>query len=445
MALKIENTLKRARALRRLPGSDSPLELPRMVKDAMAFLLERFERHGPVFKTRFFTPIVFLIGTEANKSIMVTRRTEFSFGRGYGITNANVVFDGSIMLQDGAEHKRTRGMLTPAVGRLAVQSSGEQVYRIWSDAVERMAAADSFDAYQGAEHATFDVAANTITGLDLGPETDSFRPLMHTIIGGMMAPVPYRIPFLSLDRAVKAREAIIDLMRPKIQAARRAEEPPGLVGLLAQYRDEDGTALSDDEIGRHLILLFWAAYDTTASASSWILHTLAYRPDWQERLREELAAVPESDVGLLETNKKLKQLDWFLYELERMYPSALFFPRVAIEDIEYNGHVIPADTPVFYSPYMTHRDPATWDQPNTFDPDRWDPDNDRSAKLSHLVGFGGGPRLCLGRAFAKLQLKIQIYTLLRNHRIEPVPRCVPKVQGVPVHHPTDSYLRLVRL
>ncbi len=79
---------------------------------------ERFDRHGRVFKTRLVFPAVVLVGDEANKSILVTRRTELSFGQGYARTAVKRVFEGSIMLQDGDAHDRTRDILAPAVGKL---------------------------------------------------------------------------------------------------------------------------------------------------------------------------------------------------------------------------------------------------------------------------------------------------------------------------------------
>ena len=94
-----------------------------MLRDATHFLHTRFERHGRVWKTRLVYPVVFLVGDEANKSILVTRRHEFSFGRGYAQTAVNRIFEGSIMLQDGAEHRRSRDILSPAVGKLALRES----------------------------------------------------------------------------------------------------------------------------------------------------------------------------------------------------------------------------------------------------------------------------------------------------------------------------------
>ena len=129
-----------------------------------------------------------------------------------------------------------------------------------------------------------------------------------------------------------------------------------------------------------------------------------------------------------------------------MYPSALFFPRIVIEDHDFDGLVVPAETPLFYTPYLTHRDPGSWDHPNAFLPERWDASwPGRRARPADLVGFGGGPRTCLGKAFAKLQLKIMVYVLLNRYQLSPDPVSKFSVQGLPVHHPVNSRIRFESL
>jgi cytochrome P450 len=424
-----------------IPGSDSYLELYALLRDAARFLHERFERYGRVWKTRLVYPVVFLVGEQANKSVLVTRRHSFSFGLGYAQTAVKRVFEGSIMLQDGDDHARMRDILSPAVGRLAIHECTRAVHGIWSDAAVRLGDGRAADVYDVAQRTTFDVAANVLTGLSLGAETEAFRPHFERLIAGIMAPTSIRVPFGRLDRALDARAALEELMRPRILAA-RAAPPIGLLGQLAHHRDEAGRPLPVDEITRHLLLLFWAGYDTTASSGAWVLHELARRVDWQERLRAELRDAVGDDAGALDESRELVQLGAFLNEIERLYPSALFFPRIALEDFAIEGHTIPRGTPTFYSPYVSHRDPASFENQNAFDPDRWLPARkERRASPARLVGFGGGPRICLGKAFAKTQLKLMIHAILSRYRIEPDPTCRPTVQTLPVHHPKGSKVR----
>lgn len=433
-----------ARELRGLPGSDSLLELGALLRDPPLFFLERFEKYGPVFRSRLVFPVVFLIGEEANKTMLITERAKFAMGLGYQKTAVDCIFHNSIMLQDGADHARTRGILSPVVGRLAVRESAEAVSGIWSRAVAKIAASDGpVDVFEVAQQATFEVAANTITGLELGEETDRYRPDFDDLIGGIMAPTKHRIPFGVLDRAMRARDRLIAALIPKVDAA-RTTEPQGLVGQLAHHRDPDGTQLSSTEIAEHLLLLFWAAYDTTASATSWVLKNLAERADWQDRIRDEFATHIGDDVGAVEGSKDLHALEWFLLENERMFPSPLFFPRVLTESTEFNGYVLPAGTAVMYSPYASHRDPASFVDPNAFRPERWDPAlGALRAKPKLLVGFGGGARVCLGKAFARMQLKLLVHAFVRSHRVEPDPTCRPSVRGLPIHHPVGARIRLV--
>jgi cytochrome P450 len=434
----------RASPLDAIPGSDSYLELARLLRDAPLFLHERFDRHGRVFRTRLAYPVVFLIGEEANKSVLVTRRQELSFGLGYARTAVKRVFEGSIMLEDGDAHDRTRDVLSPAVGKLAIRQSSAQIHGIWSRAAER-AEGRAVDAYALTERATFEVAANVLTGLSLGAETEAFRPHFERLIGGIMSPVNARVPFGPLDRALTARAKLTELLRPRVEAAR--EEPPaGLLGQLAHHRDANGRYLPVDQVVGHLLLLFWAGYDTTASAGSWVLHELARRIDWQERLRAELLDVVGDDPGGIEGKRELEQVAWFLQEIERLYPSALFFPRIATTDFRFERYLIPRGTPVFYSPYLSHRDPATFESPNTFDPERWSPARgDRRAVVGKLVGFGGGPRVCLGKPFARQQLKLMLHAILSRYRIEPDPTCRPTIQAIPVHHPNGSRIFFTKI
>jgi len=425
-----------------IPGCDEQRELLRMLRDPCLFFQRRFNRHGYIFKSRLVYPVVFLIGAEANKTIMVTRRHDFSYRLGYGQLALSRVFEESIMIMDGEEHQRTRDMLSPAVGRLAICDSAARVNDIWTRAVADAADGNAHDCYLVSERTTFVAAAHALTGLELGRETETFRPYFERLIKGTMAATKHRFPFGKLDRSLRAREQLMRMMRPRIIAARK-RSPAGLVGQLAHYRDERGRMLPTDTVSAHLLMLMWAAYDTTASAGSWVLHVLARRPDWQRRLRDESESVLGDEPISAENAGKLPQLTWFLRELERMYPSVLFFPRVALKDIAFDGYVVPKGTATYYSPYLTHRDPAEFDNPAAFDPDRWDPDRPgRRARASVLVGFGGGPRVCLGKAFAQLQLRMMVNAIVRGYRAEPDATCRPKIQGLPIHHPNQSRVRL---
>jgi cytochrome P450 len=426
-----------------LPGSASPRELLAMRKDPLAFLHTRFAMHGRVFKSNLVVPCVFVVGEAWNRTLLVTRRSDFGFGQGYARTAVRHVFEDSIMLQDGADHARTRAALAPAVSRLSVRDSVATMRGLWAGQLARAAAQGGADAYELAERGTFDVAARVLLGLAIGPESEAFRAEFERLIGGMLALVPVPIPFGRLAAALTARRALFRMLTPHVERMRR-HGGQGLAVQLFDVRDERGSPLSSEEIVGHLLLLAWAGYDTTASAATWLLVTLAERHDLQELLRAELAGVDPDDATALETGKGLSETECFLLELERMYPSAVLFPRITTRHVEHEGAVIPEDTLVLYTPYLSHRDPTSFAHPNTFDPERFSA-RSGSARNSagQLFGFGGGPRICLGKPFAKLQLKVLLHTLLARYELEPDPTARPRTLVFPVHHPLGARVRLV--
>lgn len=426
---------------RAIPGTSSPLELRAMVQNPFAFFEERYLKHGPIFRSSLVYPVVWMMGAEANRTIMVSGRENFSYAGGYGQLAFGKLFQQNILLLDGEEHLRTRTLLEPAVNRLGLGEVIDQVQSIWDSAADKLERRPHGDVYDIAQRATFEASAMALTGLKDGSELDAMRPHFEAMIVGAMAHTKLRYPNGILDRGLKSRDVLVDMLRPHIERARRDPEPKGFLGRLAQDKDEHGRYLPIEDVIHHTMLLFWAGYDTTASAGSWVLHLLAHHPEWQDRIRENVWDALGDEPYQLKGSAKLTTLSWFLREVERCGPSLTMFPRTAMRDFEFGGYTVPAGTPVFWSPWMSQRCPEAFPHPHAFDPGRWDPARgEDQAKGKYMVGFGGGPRLCLGRNFAQMQLRILVTTLVRRFHIEPDATRPFTIQGLPTHHPVDSYV-----
>jgi cytochrome P450 len=116
----------------------------------------------------------------------------------------------------------------------------------------------------------------------------------------------------------------------------------------------------------------------------------------------------------------------------------LLFPRLVTQDIELNGKTVPKGTMLFWSPFLNHQNKGRFDNPDVFDPERW---GRKDAPTTSLVGFGGGPRICLGKAFALVQLRVMATTLLRRFSIAHANGPEVKVLALPTHRPRDVKLR----
>lgn len=411
-----------------------------MLADPARFLRERHAAHGDLWKTRLIVPIVVAVGPGANQSMLVTEREHFSHKHAYGDLAVGRIFAGSLLVKDGAPHKVDRDILQPAVGRLGLGHSIDRVHDIWQRGSADLAARGDVDVYEMARDITFEVSANALVDLEL-TEMAEWRTLFEGLIDGALANVRTRLPFGRLDRGLKARAALIKKLVPRIEEARH-REARGMLGLLAHHKDAEGNPLRAEDIAAHVLLLFWAGYDTTASTGGWALHMLADRPEWQDRLVAESERVLGDRPMTLEDQDALVEHNFFLKEIERLCPVVLFFPRRTTDDVTVHGQAIPRGTMMFWSPYLTHLDPRTFEDPLLFDPMRFSPTRgDRQAKLPYLVGFGAGPRICLGKAFALLQLRVMTTTILRRFRIERV--AAGEILALPTHRPKGSIVRFV--
>lgn len=379
-----------------IPGTMSFLETPRMLGDPVGFITKRHRTLGNVFKTRLGMPTVFLLGPEANKSLLVTQRHAFSHKGGYGTTPLIRLFENSLIVLDGEEHKHDRDILQPAMARVGLTDSLGPMLAAWQATAATLGDGQSRDVYTFMQRTTFEVSANVLMGFKLGDELEAVFPLFEQLIAGSMTLTPFRVPFGKLDRALKARQQLMDLLVPRVEEMRR-QEPVGLAGRLAHHRNEEGQSIPAARVVEHLLLLFWAGYDTTASTGGWVLHELANHPAWQETLLEEQLAVLADAPLNLDAMNLLPRQQFFLREVERFRPVVLFFPRLVTQDVEVEGFNIPAGVLAFYSPYATHRMENLFHDAHVFDPWRWDGTRHaRPAQATMLVGFGGGPRICLG-------------------------------------------------
>ena len=180
-------------------------------------------------------------------------------------------------------------------------------------------------------------------------------------------------------------------------------ERDDILSLLLTARDEDGEGLTDSELRDELMTLLLAGHETTATALSWTLERLVRHPDVLARLTEEARAGDEDDGG--------EYMDAVIKEALRLRPVVPAVARYLTEPTELGGRVLPAGIHITPSIYLTHRNPAIYDDPERFRPERF---LERPAGTYEWIPFGGGTRRCLGATFALFEMKIVLGEVLRR-------------------------------
>jgi cytochrome P450 len=179
--------------------------------------------------------------------------------------------------------------------------------------------------------------------------------------------------------------------------------------------------MSDRQLRDEVMTLFLAGHETTANALTWTWYLLSTHPEIERRLEMELAAGLGGRTPTLADLSQLTYIGMVIQEAMRLYPPAWIIGRNALEADQIGGYDIPAGSTVVLSPYVTHRHPDFWVNPEGFDPERFTPERSRGRPYFAYFPFGGGPRLCLGNNFALLEARLALATVAQRYRLELVP------------------------
>lgn len=439
--------LQRRAALAAIPGEDG---LPvigntlRMLRDPAGFGRHMVERYGPIFRNHAFgSPTVSLMGAEANELILLDRERIFSSEQGWGPL-LNLLFPRGLMLMDFDRHRADRRVMAVAFKpepmrhyARSLNAGAARAIAGWGGRPMRF--------YDAIKALTLDLAAESFLGMPLGAEADQINRAFVDEVQASIAPIRRPWPGTPMRRGARARAYLIDLFTREIPARRRGDGAD-FFSQFCRATDEAGDPLPALAIADHMNFLMMAAHDTITSSATSLVMLLGRNPDWQDRLREEIA-----DVGLGRDGDpadgrldRLVLTDYAFKEALRLIPPVPSLPRRAIRDFSFGGYAIPAGTQIGVSVGYTHQMAEHWPDPETFDPLRFTPEAVRARHKYAWVPFGGGAHMCLGLHFATMQVRILMAQLLSRYRIELDPGSGDKWQAWPIPRPVDGLpLRLM--
>jgi len=272
---------------------------------------------------------------------------------------------------------------------------------------------------------TLRALGRSVLGLDLDERADeiglALRTSLEWVADRAARPInpPRWLPTKGQRAARRANETLHRLAAEILHAVRAdAERDAPLVRALIQAIDEEtGRPLTDEEICHELVLFMLAGHDTTSTTLTYALWSLGHHRDIQDQVRAEVGALGEralspDDVAELGLTVRV------LHEALRLCPPAAGTVRSPTCDLVVDGYRVEAKTIAAVSFYAMHRDPALWDDPLRFDPDRFLPERSKGRSRWQYLPFGGGPRSCIGDHFAMLEATLALATIVRAVEIE---------------------------
>ena len=274
-----------------------------------------------------------------------------------------------------------------------------------------------------------EVLEQTLFSQGLGREASAFQRAVTDYFDsfGRLDPLdllraPAFLPRLGRLRgrpALKFFDTVVDTIIDSRKSLSNAggAAPRDLLTLLLEAKDpETGKGLPDADIRANIVTFIFAGHETTANGLTWTLYLLSQAADWRRRAEEE--AERAYDPARPSSFEGCETLRAVFEEALRLYPPAAMLSRQAIADDEILGVPIPAGAVVSISPYVLHRRPSLWINPDAFDPSRFlGPNCDRIDRFAYIP-FGAGPRVCIGMPFSLQEAIIILANLLRAFRFE---------------------------
>lgn len=402
------------------------------------YIAKRYQQHGAIFRTNLIgKPTVVMVGPEAVEFVLSTHTEHFSWRQGWP-NNFKELLGESLFLMDGEEHRQKRRLIMPAMHGPALADYFATMEQITQNYLNKWVTKHEFTWFEEFKQLTFDIASELLLGTKPGADSVRLSKLFDQLSKGLFVINPLKLPFTQYGKALAARNQILEHLR-KVVRERRENPTKDALSLLIQAKDEEGNSLTEQELVAQSVLLLFAGHETTTSMLTWLCIELARHPEVMQRVRSEQMQLAKQGELNLEQLGQMPYLEQVISEVERLYPPAGGGFRGVVKDFEFKGYHVPAGWQVLYSILQTHRIQEIYPEPERFDPERFNPQRKENKRPFSLIGFGGGPRVCIGIAFAKMEMKIIAARLLRNYDWEILPNQSLEVVRVPTTRPKDGF------
>jgi cytochrome P450 len=388
-------------------------------EDSLERMRELFARYGDIYRVyaparKSYTYVIH--HPDDVKRVLVSNHKNYT--KGVGLDRVKILLGNGIMTSEGEFWRRQRYMMQPLFHRRVItqfarviDSANDRCIARWE---EQAARGESVHVTDDMSELTLDIVLRAVFGSDLDR--------LCAESGGNPFAVVTKEPARNLQFAYKFRslgKLVAALMRRR---ASQAEEHIDFLAMLMSARDkETGAAMSERELIDEVMTLVVAGHETTASALNWTWYLLALHPEVEARLHAEIDAAPSVSAASLAQMEALPYAQQVVNEALRLYPPGWLLSRRTLDTDVLAGFEIPAGADVLLSPYLLHRHPRFWPDPDVFRPERFAPENEAERPRFAYMPFAAGPRHCIGETFALYEMLMHLYKVARRYRLTYLP------------------------
>ncbi|MFI1282314.1 cytochrome P450 [Streptomyces sp. NPDC020858] len=428
--------------------------------DSLGTYLRAQQRHGDVVRITAGPPglraeLYCVFSPEGAQQVLASEAANFRKENPF-YQEVRESFGNGLLTSQDEDYLRQRRLVQPLFTRRrvdgyagAVAAETASVLAAWEEAPDGVV-----DVSDEMMHLALRAVARILFGTDVETTADVVARCFPVITdyvlrrGYSPANIPRHWPTPGNKRAATAMDELYGVC-DKIIAERRGAgaDTPGedLLTLLAAAKSSDDGEFDAGELRDQILIFLLAGHETTATSLSFALHLLARHPEQQDRAREEISRVLGDRTPEAADLDRLPYLTQVLKEAMRLYPAAPVIGRKAVAATRIGEYAIPAGADVILAPWVTHRHPEHWPDPDRFDPERFTPEAEAARPRYAWFPFGGGPRACIGQHFSMLESVIALAMILRAYEFEAVDTEIPVGAGITLRTNGPARCRVSRL
>ena len=426
--------------------------IPEIRRDNVHAFLDAWRGYGDTVRFRGPLTLYLLVHPDAVKQVLQDNAANYPrppFVR----DRLQAIVGGGLVGAEGAAWVRSRRMAQPAFRRHSLEGYGRQFVEATSEVLDSWAVnADAGRPLEVESEMVRVSLANLAASLfqtdwrrDLdraGPAVGEILAFANSVLTSVVDTA--RLPLPSTRRFKRRLELLDSILYPLIAERRRSPGGEDLVSMLVEGIDpETGAGLTDKQVRDETISFFIAGHVTIASALTWTWYLLSTHPAAWRRLRAEVDEVLGGRPPAVADLGRLAYTSMVVQEAMRLYPPIYLVLRRALADDQVGGYRVPAGANIALCPYVTHRHPEFWDNPEGFEPERFAPEAARRRHRMAFFPFSGGPRRCIGEGFALLQLPLVVAMVAQRYRLSLVPARPAEVEAALTLRPRAPMLMRV--
>jgi cytochrome P450 len=412
------------------PGHLLVGSMPEFARDPLGFMLDSANRYGDVVFFRIAGEKIYMLRKpEHIEHVFQTNGSNYV--RGFEYHNLGKLIGDSLLTTDGEVWRKLRRMSQPAFHKQHLAGFADTIGEVTARMLERWRSFEDgqvIDVAPEMMRLTLEIIGLLLCSKDLSDDASEIGQAVGVAIHHANEAMtnPLRIPDvvptpdnLRFKRAMKVFDDLLYSLITERRAQGDGAPKSDLLGMLMAVKDEEtGEGLNDEQLRNEMLTFLIAGHETTSIALTWTFYALSKHPVIARRVVAEVDEQLAGERPGFADTAKCSYANMVIDEAMRLYPPAWALSREAVSDDEIGGYHIPKGALVFLAPWVTHRSPELWPNPEGFDPERFNPDAVAARHKDAYFPFAAGPHKCIGIGLAMMELHLIVPMVLQKYRLD---------------------------